>query len=115
MFGYPNGCAAALLAGVLPLRYCSARFACRFPDWKLPDKGHVCDLVTDGVVGGRVLGSDGVRCVSVPGSAGVAGIICDGRVLRSVKRIRLNRKTPAHLARVGSRGVSCLILRSGRN
>ena len=26
--GYPDGSAAALLAGVLPLRYCSARFAC---------------------------------------------------------------------------------------
>ena len=55
LFGYPNGSAAALLAGVLPLRYCSARFACRFTTWKLPDKGHVCELVTGGVVGDRVL------------------------------------------------------------
>ena len=31
LFGYPDGSAAALLAGVLPLRYCSAR-------WRLPDR-----------------------------------------------------------------------------
>ena len=49
LFGCPSGSAAALLAGVLPLRYCSARLACRFPNWKLPDKGHVCELVTEGV------------------------------------------------------------------
>ena len=30
LFGYPVGSAAALLAGVLPLRYCCARFACKF-------------------------------------------------------------------------------------
>ena len=39
--GYPDGSAAALLAGVLPLRYCSARFACKFPTWELPVRGHV--------------------------------------------------------------------------
>ena len=31
LFGYPSGSAAALLAGVFTLRYCSARFACKFP------------------------------------------------------------------------------------
>ena len=51
LFGYPCGSAAALLAGVLPLRYCSARFACKFPTWRLPDRGHVCELVAFGVVG----------------------------------------------------------------
>ena len=44
----------------MAIRYCSARLACRFFDWKLPDKGHVCELVTDGVVDDRVLGCDGV-------------------------------------------------------
>ena len=39
----------ALLAGDLPLRYCSARFACKIPTWRLPDRGHVCELVTDRV------------------------------------------------------------------
>ena len=51
------------------------------PNWKLPDKGHVCELVTDGVVDDRVIGSDGVCRVSFPGSAGGTGVLCDGRVL----------------------------------
>ena len=60
LFGYPDGSAAALLSGVLPLRYRSAKFACKFPTWRLPDRGHVCELVTDGVVGARVLDNDGI-------------------------------------------------------
>ena len=72
--------AAALLAGVLPLRYCSARFACKLPTWRLPDRGHVCELVTDGVVGDRVLGGDGICSVSFPRSAGRAGVSCESRV-----------------------------------
>ena len=92
LFGCPNGSAAALLAGFLPLRYCSARLACRFPTWRLPDRGHVCELVTDSVVDARVLVRDGVCRVSFPGSAGGTGVLFDGRVLRGFKRIRLNRK-----------------------
>ena len=48
LFGYPDRSAAALLAGVLPLRYCSARFACELPTWRLPDRGHVCDSCGSG-------------------------------------------------------------------
>ena len=70
---------------------------------KLPDKGHVCELVTDGVVGDRVHGGDEVCRVSAPGSAGGAGVLCDCSVLGGFKSIRLNRKTHAHLARLGSR------------
>ena len=92
------------MAGVLPLRYCSARFACKLPTWRLPDRGHVCELVTHGVVGARVLGSDGICCVSLPRSAGRAGVSCDSQVLGGCKRIRLNRKVPAHLARLGNLG-----------
>ena len=92
LFDYPSGSAAAFLAGVLPLRDCSARLACRFPNWKLPDKGHVCELVTDGVVDDRVLGCGGVCRVSSPGSACGTGIICGGWVLGGFKRSRLNRK-----------------------
>ena len=90
LFGYPSGSAAALLAGVLPLRYCSARFACKFPTWRLPDRGHVCELVADGVVGDRVFGGDGIYRVSFPRSAGRAGVSCESRVFGSFKRIRLN-------------------------
>ena len=104
LFGYPSGSAAALLAGVLPLRYCSAKFACKFPTWRLPDRGHVCEWVTDGVVGDRVLEGDGICRVSFPSSAGRAGVSCERRVLGGFKRIQLNRKTPAHFARLGNLG-----------
>ena len=102
MFGYPSGSAAALLAWVLPLRYCSARFVCKFPTWHLRDRGHVRELVTESGIDGRVLEGDGVCRVPFPGSAGDAGVLCDGRFVGDFKRIRLNRKTPAHLARHGS-------------
>ena len=102
MFGYPNGSAAALLSGVLPLRYCSAKFACKFPTWRLPDRGHVCQLVPDGVFGALVLDNDGIDRDLLPRSVGCAGGSFEGRVLGGFKRIRLNRKTPAHLARLGN-------------
>ena len=102
LFGYPDGSAAALLAGVLLLRYCSARFACKLPTWRLPDRGHVCDLVTEGVDGARVLRDDGISRDLFPHSVGRAGGFFENRVLGGFKRIRLNRKTPAHLARFGN-------------
>ena len=45
LFRYPSGSGRALLAGTLPLRYCSARFACLTPSWRLPVHGFVGDLV----------------------------------------------------------------------
>ena len=83
-----------LLAGTLHLRYCASRFARRTPTWRLPESGHVAGLVTAvaGVEGEVVdCAADEVSWVSGSGS---------GR-----KRIRLNRKTPAHLvvSRVQSR------------
>ena len=95
MFGYPDRSAAALLAGGLPLRYCSARFAWKLPTWRLPDRGRVCDLVAEYVVGAGVGGE------MFPPPVSRAGDSADVQVLGGVKRIRLNRKTPAHLARVG--------------
>ena len=88
LFSYPPGSARALLAGTLPLRFCAARFAGSAPTWRLPVPGHVAGLVTarSGVVP-EVLarGEDhGVHWVRGSGP---------GR-----KRIRLNRKPPAHLA-----------------
>ena len=85
LFHYPPWSARALLAGTLPLRYCAARLPCRTPTWRLPVSGHVVDLVTDAVLEAIVdVAGQEVRWVSVSGP---------GR-----KRIRLNRKTPAHLA-----------------
>ena len=84
------------MAGVLPLRYCSAKLACKFPTWKLPDRDHVCDLVTEGNIDGLVLRSDGVRCVPFPGSAGGAGVLCDGRVLGGFKKNPTQQKKHLH-------------------
>ena len=49
LFHYPPRSSGALLAGSLPLRYCSAKFAFRTPFWTLPVPGHVAGLITDGV------------------------------------------------------------------
>ena len=46
VFGYPGGSGAVLLAGELPLRYCTDRFALRKPCWGLPERGHVHSLLT---------------------------------------------------------------------
>ena len=76
----------ALLAGTLPLQYCSTGFACRVPTWRLPLPGHPADLVHADVGAegddGAEVGDEGVHWVS--GSA-------PGR-----KRIRLNKKQNQH-------------------
>ena len=41
LFRYPSGSGHALLAGTLPLRCCSTRFACMMPTWRLPALGSV--------------------------------------------------------------------------
>ena len=56
-------------------------------------------MVTEGGIHGRVLGGDRVCRVPFPGSAGGAGVLCDGGFFDRFERIRLNRKTHAHLAR----------------
>ena len=81
LFRSPPRSALALLAGTLPLRYCAVRFASRVPTWRLPVPGHVAGLVT---VADVAEVGEGVSWVSGSGP---------GR-----KRIRLNRKTSAHLA-----------------
>ena len=102
LFCYPDGSVAALLAGDLPLRYCSARFAWKLPTWRLLDRGHVRDLIVDSVNGARLLGCVRMGGDLFPPPVSRAGGSFDGRVLGCVKRIRLNRKTPAHLARIGN-------------
>ena len=85
---YPPGSARALLAGTLPHRYCAAKFASRIPTWRLPVSGHAASLVAAdlrvAVSGGAEVSGREVHWVRSSGP---------GR-----KRIRLNRKTPAHLA-----------------
>ena len=81
LFHYPPRSSGALLAGTLPLRYCSAKFASRTPVWALPVPGHVAGLITV---------EDQVAQV---GRAEVAGRVSG----LGGKRFRQNRKAPAHL------------------
>ena len=88
LFRYPPRSGRALLAGTLPLRYWAACFACKTPTWQLPVPGCVVDLVAVHDGAGR---EDLV--------AGVRQEVCWVRSSGlGWKRIRRNRKTPAHLA-----------------
>ena len=87
LFGYPSGSVGALLDGTLPSRYCTTRFASRIPTWRLPVPGHAATPVT---TGGEVPGTLGIEA----SSRRVLRFSGSGMVK---KRIRLNRKTPAHL------------------
>ena len=87
LFRYPSGSGRALLAGNLPLRYCTTRFACMMPTWRLPALGAVTSLVAAySDVDYEVVADEVDRGVCWVSGSG------PGR-----KRIRLIRKTPAHL------------------
>ena len=87
LFRYPSGSGRALLAGTLLLRYCTTRFACMMPTWRLPALGAVRSLVA-------AYSEDEHKVVADEVDQGVSWIsgLGPGR-----KRIRLIRKTPAHL------------------
>ena len=87
LFQYPPRSSGALLAGTLPFRYCSTKFACRVLFWALPVPGHDVGLVTAEIQAAQVDEAEvvGRGILWVRGSG-------PGR-----KRIRLNRKNPAHL------------------
>ena len=98
LFGYPAASGTGLIAGTLPLRYYSESFVRRIPTWRLPERGSIAGFLASGelVRGGpcalsAALGGAGV-CLA-RGSGG--GVI----------RVRLHRKTPAHLARQCISGV----------
>ena len=59
-------------------------------------------MVADGVHDARFLGCDRFGRDLYPPPVDRAGNSFDDWVLRGVQSIRLNRKTPAHLARVGN-------------
>ena len=88
LFRYPPWSGRALLAGTLSLRKSAVRFPCKTPTWRLPVPGHVVDLVSAhvGAVREAIVEGAGQEVHSVSGSGPCR------------KRIRLNRKTPAHLA-----------------
>ena len=82
LFRYPSGSGRALLAGTLPRRYCSTRFACMTPSWRLPVVGSVGDMVAAYSDAGHRAAFDEIdRDVFWVSGSG------PGR-----KRIRLNRK-----------------------
>ena len=81
LFHYPPGSSGALLAGSLPLRYCSSKFASKTSFGVLPVPGHVAGLVSVQDQAALVGGAEVSRRVS--------GL---GRI-----RFRLYKKTPAHL------------------
>ena len=94
------------MGGELPLRYCSGSFACRVPTWGLPVRGHVQDLFAEFAGDGDVPRSGHVSRAQLPGLVGDAGVLGGRRSLGSGKRVRLHRKTPAHLAGFGGDGSS---------
>ena len=95
LFGYCAGSGADLLAGVLPLRYSSGNFASKVPTWRLLVVGSVASFLASGelIRGGpsALSAALGSACVGLASGS-------DG----GVKRVRLYRKTPTHLARQGS-------------
>ena len=74
LFGYPCGSAAALMSGVLPLRYCSGRFACRVPTWSLPAHGHVRGLIA-GIAGDVVVSRNEQVGAQLPSLVGGSGLL----------------------------------------
>ena len=98
LFGYPAASGADLLAGTLPLRYYSESFARRNPTWRLPESGNVASFLASGEL---VRGGPSALSAAL-GNAGVCLARGSGG---GVKRVRLYRKTPAHLARQGLQGV----------
>ena len=106
LFGYPSASGASLLAGTLPLRFFSESFACRVPTWRLPEGGNVPSfLASRGLVWG------GPNALST--ALGRAGVYLGSGSGGGAKRVRLYRKTPAHLARQGFRN-SNLVPEFGR-
>ena len=94
LFGYSAASGADLLAGVLPLRYFSENFARKISTWRLPENGSVASFLASGElvrgVPSALSAALGGACVRLASGSG-----------GGVKRVRLYRKTPAHLARLG--------------
>ena len=88
LFHYPPRSSGALLAGTLFLWYCADRFASGAPTWRLPVSGQAAGQVAGASWEAQEVVAEGVgrRVRWVSGSG------------PNRRRIRLNRKTPAHLA-----------------
>ena len=99
LFGYPAASGSDLLTGTLLLRYYSESFVRSIPTWwRLHESGNVASFLASGklVRGGPCALSAALGCAGVCVARGSGG---------GVKRDRLYRKTPAHLAGQGISGV----------
>ena len=105
LFWYHPRSATALLVGTLPPRYCAGWFASKIPTWRLPVDGHVAGLVAEegGEVG--VVRVERSAPALMPGFEGDGGVDWISGPGGGVKRVRLIRKTQAHLVRHGILGV----------
>ena len=86
LLGYPSGSGKLLLEGSLRLKYQSLPFANRKPTWRLPVEGKVPLVIADY---GRSLVPLEAPCIQDFGEGGF--------LRKSVKRVRLTKKTPGHL------------------
>ena len=93
------------MQGTSLLRYCATRFASAVPTWRLPPAAYAASLVTEG---GEEVGLVGVEPAAVavlPAMDGSGGVLWMTGPGGDVKRVRLTRKTPAHLVRQGILGI----------
>ena len=90
LFGSPCGSAAALLGGVLPLRYCSGRFLhVGFPLGVFLLVA-MFSLVAEFAGVMEVLRDEHVGRAQLPGLVGGSRVLSSRRILRGVKRVRLH-------------------------
>ena len=99
LFQCPPRCPPALLEGTSLLRYCARGVACRIPTWRLPAGGYAADLVTEGGEEVGIVRVEPGVSGDMPCFDGGGGVDWSGVAGGGVKRVRLNRKTPAHLVR----------------
>ena len=115
LFGYPCGSAAALLGLVLPLRYCSGRFACRVPTWSLLAHGHVQGLHAE--TAGAMVVSRNEKLVVLSCLAWLVVLGCSvvGEFLETLKEFDYTEKLQHTLQDMAGMGVFSLGQRSGRD
>ena len=73
------------------------------PTWGLPARGHVQGLIAEFAGAEEVPRNEHVGRAQLLDLVGF-GVLCSGRILGAVQRVRLHRKTPAHLGGCGRDG-----------
>ena len=99
----------------LHLHYFSGSFACRVPTWGLPARGFVHGLVAEFAGMGDVPWGRHVARAQLPSLVGDARVLGGRRILGSVERVRLHRKTQHTLQGLAGMGVLSLVEGSGKD